>query len=410
MNRDNPLLCRATSMPDGERGDTGPVNDLLTVGTCLGAILALLGAEQVVIRRLRKSVATRIVVMGTRGKSSVVRLIAAGLRGAGLRVTYKTTGSRAVFGRPDGSEDLIQRRFIPSPLEQKRALRQSGRLGADVAVIEAMSIRAEALRAEVRGIVAPQIVAITNVRRDHTTELPDPVSAFARAVPRGVTAVCSEDVPGELLVRLRRRGISEVAAVVSTAGEGSVSVPYEEWQSNVALATKVCALLGVPRRLAEEGLRAIKPDLGALRAWHVVGPSGTWCAVNGFAANDPESTKLVLRRALRRWGRPGGCCVGLLNLREDRGDRTEQWIDELSRTEWPFDRLAVVGAVPWSVQRRLRRALAERLLIPRTASPERILDKIASGGPSSGMLFGFGNIGGVGAKLVDCWSREGEPA
>ena len=404
-----PALTQWSGAKNGEKAVQ--VKDLLAVGTCLGLIFALLGAEQTIIRRLRRAVPIRVVVLGTRGKSSVVRLIAAGLRGAGLRAVYKTTGSRAVLGRPDGSERRIHRWFVPSPLEQRRVLWESRRLGADVVVIEAMSIRAEALRAEVRGIIAPRIVVITNLRSDHLADLPDPVAAFAEAVPPDATALGSEDAPQELLERLRDRGIRTVCLRAATAGNDErVAVPYEEWGSNLALALEVCAYLGVSKQCAAEGVRTVKPDVGALSAWRMIGPQGVWYAVSGFAANDPESTKLVLRRALERWGRPDGYCVGLLNLREDRGDRTEQWIDELSRGIWPFDRLAVVGSTPWSVRRRLRKALAGRLLIPRKATPERIFDEVALSHPPGGVLFGFGNLGGVGMKLVEYWSREGEPA
>jgi poly-gamma-glutamate synthase PgsB/CapB len=406
--RVRPDLTQRSGAKNGEKAVQ--VKDLLAVGTCLGLILSLLGAEQTIIRRLRRAVPTRVVVLGTRGKSSVVRLIAAGLRGAGLRAVYKTTGSQAVLGRPDGSEHPIHRRFVPSPLEQRRVLWESRRLAADVAVIEAMSIRAEALRAEVRGIIAPRIVVITNLRRDHLADLPDPVAAFAEAVPLDATALCSEDVPQELLERLRDRGIRTVCLPATAGSDERVSVPYEEWGSNLALALEVCAYLGIPKQCAAEGVRSIKPDVGALSAWRMIGPQGVWYAVSGFAANDPESTKLVLRRALERWGRPDGSCVGLLNLREDRGDRTEQWVDELSRGIWPFDRLAVVGSTPWSVRRRLRKALAGRLLIPRKATPERILDELALSHPPGGVLFGFGNLGGVGMRLVEYWSRKGEPA
>ena len=51
-------------------------------------------------RRL-KAVPIRILVNGTRGKSTVTRLIAAGLAAGGLRVYAKTTGSAARIILPD---------------------------------------------------------------------------------------------------------------------------------------------------------------------------------------------------------------------------------------------------------------------------------------------------------------------
>jgi len=54
-------------------------------------------------RRLRR-IPIRIHVNGTRGKSSVSRLIAAGLRAGGIRTCCKTTGTLPRMILPDGSE------------------------------------------------------------------------------------------------------------------------------------------------------------------------------------------------------------------------------------------------------------------------------------------------------------------
>ncbi|NLA53820.1 MAG: hypothetical protein GX858_05635 [Clostridiales bacterium] len=46
----------------------------------------------------------RILVNGTRGKTSVTRLVASALNEAGLMTYAKTTGSDAKWIMPDGSE------------------------------------------------------------------------------------------------------------------------------------------------------------------------------------------------------------------------------------------------------------------------------------------------------------------
>ena len=54
-------------------------------------------------RRNLKVIPIRIMVNGTRGKTSVTRLIAAILREAGIRTWAKTTGTQAAWILPDGS-------------------------------------------------------------------------------------------------------------------------------------------------------------------------------------------------------------------------------------------------------------------------------------------------------------------
>lgn len=386
------------------------MKDLAVACACVGLVVALLGIEALALHVLRMSVAARIAVIGTRGKSSVARLIAAGLRHGGRRAMFKTTGSRASIGLPDGRERDVRRRSLPTPLEQRRVLLEARRLGADAVVLEGMSIRPENLRVELQRIISPQHVVLTNVRPDHLSDLPDPVGAFARAVPRRASVVCPSDVPPELVRRLRERGIT-VHLVSPIAGKRGVAIlPYEERPENLALALELCRQLGVSEESALEGMRSVNPDVGVLSAWRIQLPVGAWTCVSAFAANEPESTALLLERARGLWGTPDGACVGLLNLREDRGDRTDQWVRSLVGSGWPFDRLIVVGAVPWSVRHRLRRSFGERLHVSRSPDPEGILAELAAGEAREGLLFGFGNMGGAGARFLSLWQERGVPA
>ena len=59
----------------------------------VGSLLLLGTLEVILHRRTLAKLPIRVHVNGTRGKTSVVRLIAAGLRAGGLRVCAKTTGS-----------------------------------------------------------------------------------------------------------------------------------------------------------------------------------------------------------------------------------------------------------------------------------------------------------------------------
>ena len=75
----------------------------------IGFLLAVGLAESIAHRRNLNRIPIRIHVNGTRGKSSVTRLIAAGLRGAGIRTFAKTTGTLPRMILPDGSEIPVDR-------------------------------------------------------------------------------------------------------------------------------------------------------------------------------------------------------------------------------------------------------------------------------------------------------------
>ena len=81
--------------------------------------------ERIAHERRIASVPLRIAVTGTRGKSSVVRMLASVLRESGMSVAAKTTGSQARIVLPDGSEEDIRRRGIPSVIEQKSLVKKA---------------------------------------------------------------------------------------------------------------------------------------------------------------------------------------------------------------------------------------------------------------------------------------------
>ena len=383
--------------------------DWAIVGLLLGATLLLLAGETWAVGRARRAIPVRVVVTGTRGKSSVTRLIAFGLRAGGVRVLYKTTGSAAVIGLPDGAERPIRRHALPTPLEQRGVLRLAKRSGASAVVCEAMSVHPESLRVELVRILDPHVVAVTNVRADHIADLSSPDEAFANAVPEKADVFYPSSISPGFIDAVRCRGLSGHAVNEEPNAELPL-LAYREWPENLALAIAVCRHLGVDTQVAARGMTKGRPDIGALAAWRLEIGEADWIAVNGFAANDPESTGAALAVAWAGWGSPHAKRVGLLNLRRDRGDRTAQWIESLRHDATMFDRLVAIGDVPRVSVRPLRRAYGARFHVLRQQSPERLLAELTRLEPAGGFLFGFGNIGGVGMDLVRHWSDSGDRA
>lgn len=93
-------------------------------------------------RHLRKvkSIPIRIHVNGTRGKSSVTRLIAAGLRAGGIRTIAKTTGTMPRVIMPDGREAAVIRLMGANIIEQKYIFREAEKHDVQAIVIECMAV------------------------------------------------------------------------------------------------------------------------------------------------------------------------------------------------------------------------------------------------------------------------------
>ena len=376
----------------------------------------------------------RVAVAGTRGKSSVTRLVAAGLRESGARVLAKTTGSKPVLIFPDGSEREILRAGPASIREQVRLIRMAAATGADTLVSEMMSVGAECLAAESRRILRPGTLALTNVRFDHLDEMgrrkDDIARSLASAFPERADIFIPKEeiypVFEEAAARTASR-LHPVAPLAPVAGPGaSPRLSFGEFEPNARLALAVLASLGVERKTAERGVAGASPDFGSLRAWRgrFGDPPRPAVCVSAFAANDPESSAAALSKigrefpshhrdaggnsphASRRW-------VGLLSLREDRGDRTLQWVRSAHEGFFrDFARVVLIGPPARAALRRIRKSPLPGgtvFSVDDGSSPQVLMDRVVPAAPGEPVIIGLGNIVGPGERLVRLWEEKGTP-
>ncbi len=375
------------------------------LGVAMLAVLVFLVLERGCLDRSRKAIPLRIAVTGTRGKTSVTRMLASVLRENGRRVLAKTTGSTAAFILPDGSERLIRRRGRPSILEQKQLVHLAAELGADVVVAEIMSIHPENHFVEARQLLDPHTVLVTNFRVDHTAAVGGTREDVARVLALDVPRAARVFVPAPECLPTFRAAMAELNAEL-------IEVPLES-DENVDLVRAAARSLGIDDEVFARGIGRTRHDIGALGIWRFEPRgSGTGCYVaSAFAANDPESTLLVHEKVMTTLPSRAAPCIGLLSLRPDREDRSLQWADALVEGALDrFSRLYVCG--------RHARALAQRVMRQRDdvpveilgcARPSDIMRAVLAGSPSpEAVVFGFGNLGGLGERLVEYWRANGE--
>jgi poly-gamma-glutamate synthase PgsB/CapB len=374
---------------------------------CFALLCLFLFLERRALDRHLRRIPLRIAVTGTRGKSTVTRLIAAALKEAGYTVLAKTTGSKPVLILPDGREVEIVRRGFPNILEQKMVLREAAELGARALVTEMMALRAELLAVESRSLLRPHVLLVTNVRLDHREEMGGTKREIARSLASAVapgTVVLLPEIEGE--ADFERAAASLRAKVIRVGREDGASF----FEQDKSLAEALTAHLGVPLDIARRGFAEARSDFGSFKVWRAeLGiPPAPWMLVSAFAANEPESSELVLvelREKITRGDRP---LVGLLNFRHDRGDRTMQWLDAQERGFFEgFRKIYLVGAHVHTLRIK-KRARDRRVICPLSErSPSAITDKIVSQEGKASVLIGLGNIGGIGGKLVEHWQKIG---
>lgn len=368
--------------------------------------LSCLAVEKLVHRRRLRPIALRIAITGTRGKSSVTRMLASVLRESGRRVLAKTTGSQPCWILPDGTECEIPRRAPPSILEQKRLVAKARALGADTLVAEMMSVHAECHRVESAHLLAPAVVAVTNVRRDHLEAMGETEEEAAAVFRLAVPPAARLFVPADTARHFAGRQPTETVAAGACAPLLALDpgLRAREFTGDLDLVYAVARHLGIPDGVILEGIRKTRHDLGRMRIWRWPCAGGTCYLVNAFAANDPDSTWRALARAGELVPDAAGT-VGILNLRADRPDRSRQWLEELEGGALAhFDALFVAGAHAGPICRRLRGVRA----LPGRWPPERIMAAVADRLQDRFMVFGFGNMAGAGRALVTYWAGKGE--
>lgn len=381
--------------------------------------LGFLGAEALRLRRSREAILLRISVTGTRGKTSVARLLAAVLREDGRRVLAKTTGSQARVILPDGGEVPVRRRRVASILEQVSFLHRAAREGAEVVVTEIMSVHQENHGVESLRILRPHVVLVTNFRVDHIE---------AAGATRGEVAalLLSDVVPGATVLAPEGELVPGWSEAVAARGASLIPVPSPEpnpspegdspaaFREILALVRAAAGVLGVDEAAVSRGLTNARRDSGAHWIRRYRSRSGVSAlAVNAFAANDPHSTGLLLDWALARTEEDNRDreVLGLLNLRADRGDRSVQWLQAMEAGFAPrFTRLFVMGFHGSAFQRRMRRkGLGQGVRVLRNRDPKEAMERILdTAGAPEPLVFGFGNFGGMGERFVEHWLEGSE--
>ena len=381
----------------------------------LGALALILIASGLLEFRYHQlvlsSIPIRIHVNGTRGKSSVTRLIAAGLRAGGKRTLAKTTGTAPRVIDSKGIDRIIHRLRRPSIGEQVRLLKYFSSEKPDVVVMECMAVQPQYQWISEHQMVKSHIGVITNARPDHLDEMGptevDVVKSLCNSIPVGGTLVTAEDKHKDILQSVAERNRSEIFfSDESSVSENDLNkFGYIEHPQNIAIALDVCHKMGVARDIALSGMHSVQPDLGALVVWKLLGKKGSLQFVNGMAANDPVSTLQIWKFVIDRYPTNSGTAV-FFNSRDDRPLRTKQMLG-LTFEEIKPEYFIIRGD---KIETKVRRLVhhspdTEVMIFPLSDSIDEVYESILSL-PDDVLVFAIGNQVGAGQEILQKLSES----
>ena len=324
------------------------------------------------------SVPIRVLVTGTRGKSTMVRLLQAGISSLGIACRGRITG---VLPREIGPkrERIIERSGCGHVEEMRWWLRQVPT--GDGAVI----LENGAVSPELQGLAArwlgPTLVVWTNSRADHLeswgpgrrsaeTALLQGIPPFS-AVAAGAEVACSSFVR----VELEKRGCRlESPPPVNTCRSGFGA-------ENLSLAKLAMTLLGLDAEKAGHAMEGLSPDLAD---FSVIREGGGVLA-QAFSANDVQSAAGIWESL----GWEARETVLLYNHRPDRPARLKSF------TAWaknlPWMGMCLMGPFGFGL---FDRVSLERVRISTAEDLRRFVGE-------KKRVFGCGNVAGVPIRYLE---------
>lgn len=300
------------------------------------AAMAMGLREKYLLSQQISAIKYRINVNGTRGKSTITRLLVRALLEAGVPTIGKTTGTQSSilsFTPTETGLDPAERELTRPPegsniREVKHAIRLASQKNAHILVAECMALNPDYQKMFAVGYLKSNISIITNVLEDHLEcmgpTLHHVAESFMESVPSHSTLIVS---PGKFLdyflSAASLKGIKVHIADPSTIPrQYCEQFSFPVFPENVALALKAALTLGVEEKIALRGMIKTTPDPGALHFQKFYGKGGEGTLINAFSANDPTSA-LYIWNYLREKAQVNQGTTVVMNCRPDRIERAQ---------------------------------------------------------------------------------------
>ena len=360
-------------------------------------------------KRNVEKIPIRVNINGIRGKSTVTRLITSILTEAGYKTVGKTTGTaaRMIYWFQD-DEDIIVRQPQGANIgEQLKVLQKAADLNAEALVCECMAVNPDYQKVFQFRMLEANIVVIVNVLEDHLDvmgpTLDQIAQAFGATIPYNgflITIDCAYTNYFKQIAKERNTKVI-IADNSKITDEYLAKFDYMIFPDNASLALAVGEALGIDEETCFKGMLNAHPDPGAMRITRIGDENLNCTFVNGFAANDPQSTVNIWERVKELEYNTEDPIV-IMNCREDRVDRTEIFVSDVF-PKIQTHTLVAIGEVSEPITTAFNNGQfpnVKNYINLEYAEPDKIMETL---NPllKDRMVFGVGNIHGQGEVFIE---------
>jgi len=332
--------------------------DLLTQQS-ISALLAFLALLVIVttwaiwsrrnIARLQR-IPLRVLITGSRGKSSTVRLIHAALMAGGIPTLGKMTGTASRELDTAGAEHPTNRIGQVSILEMLETVHRSFKrdeVAPEAIVLECMAVTPDLIDLCTTDIVRPQVSIVTNALWDHLEEQGTSLEQIAVSLSGAmagaevaITAEHREATRAVLAYEASARGCAFDSVDGALLPPDILDRLRGAHPDNVAMALAVAAFAGVDRDVAVEGMEAATVEpLPLLPVVTEIDGIEWWYRDIG-SVNDTDSLTPALEEA-RAQMPSDAVTLAILTTRWDRPLRAIQFAASITPAD--ADGIVIVG-------------------------------------------------------------------
>jgi len=356
------------------------VLEIIALSLGVGYLLYLI-IEKYYMKYVRKQIDYIIHINGTRGKSTVTRLIGTILRKNGYKTYTKVTGSKPAIIDTKGNEREITRYGRPNIKEQLKVMRMAKKDGARVLVIECMAVNPNYQYITQHSMLDANISIITNARRDHEEQMGNTIEDIAMSLSNTIPKGGILFIPNNLVAFYKDICAKNKTEII-VFPEIKENQEIDFYNENINAALGVAEYFSIPKEKALEDMRDYPQDKGVVSTHKI----NNHLFINGFSINDIDSIKKTIHM-LDLKSMP----VFLINNRADRPIRVKQHFELINELK---PKIVIVAG---SHYRFLKRKLKDSKVIRFTTVND--LEQYP-------IVFGIGNVKGEGLNIINYYNNK----